>query len=147
MRSVRALVSIPSVICICLFILGGESQAARVIPLEYRDGLIWVKVRTSTSAAPLNFVLDSGAGASVLNLPTAHRLGVRLGLLRGRRAQERAPEEHDGLLAERGRREEARPQLRQGVRRGVRAAEHFFGASLRLFREFRQVNEAGRPCV
>ena len=80
MRSVRALVSIPSVICIGLFILGGESQAARVIPLEYRDGLIWVKVRTSTSAAPLNFLLDSGAGASVLNLPTAHRLGVRLGL-------------------------------------------------------------------
>lgn len=62
-----------------LLLLSGTSQAAQVIPFEYRDGLIWVKVRTESSAAPLNFLLDSGAGESVLSLETAHRLGVRLG--------------------------------------------------------------------
>jgi hypothetical protein len=49
-----------------------------VIPFEYKDGLIWVKVHSGTSATPLNFLLDSGAAVSVLNLQTAHRLGVRL---------------------------------------------------------------------
>jgi len=45
--------------------------------MEYRDGLIWVEVESSGHA--LHFVLDSGAGSSVLNLETANRLGVKLG--------------------------------------------------------------------
>jgi len=72
-RRLAALLCFPLItFCFCC-------QAAEVIPFEYRDGLIWVKVRTPMSAAPLNFVLDSGAGASVLNLQTARRLGVKLG--------------------------------------------------------------------
>jgi len=41
--------------------------------------MIWLKVDVATQPAPLNFLLDSGAGKSVLNLGTAQRLGVRLG--------------------------------------------------------------------
>jgi len=51
------------------------------IPFEYRDDFIWVQVRVRESAAPLSFLLDSGAGASVVNLSTL----TRLGKLEGRR--------------------------------------------------------------
>jgi hypothetical protein len=56
-----------------------RSPAETVIPFAYREGLIWVKVKADDGGGPLNFLLDSGAGASVLNLPTARKLGVRLG--------------------------------------------------------------------
>lgn len=49
------------------------------VPFEHRAGLIWVKVSVPQSAEPLNFLLDSGAGASVINLHTAKRLNVKLG--------------------------------------------------------------------
>lgn len=48
-------------------------------PFVVRAGLIWLKVNVPESKEPLNFLLDSGAGASVINLPTAERLGVKLG--------------------------------------------------------------------
>lgn len=79
MAPVRSLACLSSVVCTLLFILGGECKAARTIPFEYSDGLIWVKVTTPASARPLHFLLDSGAGTCVLNLPTARKLGVRLG--------------------------------------------------------------------
>lgn len=41
--------------------------------------MIWVKVQTSPQGAPLNFLLDSGAGASVLDLRAAQRIGTKLG--------------------------------------------------------------------
>lgn len=41
--------------------------------------MIWVKVRVAAQEAPLHFLLDSGAGASVLDLNAARRLGVKLG--------------------------------------------------------------------
>ena len=44
-----------------------------------KDGLIWIHVTTPRSPAPLNFLLDSGANVSVINLDTARRLGVNLG--------------------------------------------------------------------
>jgi len=49
------------------------------IPFEFRAGLLWVRVTVPQSAKPLNFLFDSGAGASVINLRTAKRLGVKLG--------------------------------------------------------------------
>jgi predicted aspartyl protease len=49
------------------------------IPLERRDGLVWVRVSVPQSPKPLRFLLDSGAGVSALNLSTAKRLGLRLG--------------------------------------------------------------------
>jgi hypothetical protein len=49
------------------------------IPFEFREGLLWVKVTIPKCGQPLNFLLDTGAGASVINLGTADRLGLELG--------------------------------------------------------------------
>lgn len=62
----------------CLF-LSQTARAGQVIPFEYRDGLIWVKVKAEGRREPLNFLLDSGAGASVLSLDAAEKLKVKLG--------------------------------------------------------------------
>ena len=56
-----------------------HTPAATPIPCRYRDGLIWLKVVVAGKSEPLNFLLDSGAGASVLDLAAARRLGLRLG--------------------------------------------------------------------
>jgi hypothetical protein len=48
-------------------------------PFEFRNGLVWVRVHVEHSVEPLAFLLDSGAGASVVNLRTAKRLGLKLG--------------------------------------------------------------------
>ena len=48
-------------------------------PFALSEGLLWVKVTTTQSAKPLNFLLDTGAEVSVVNLNTARRLGLRLG--------------------------------------------------------------------
>src|SRR5579864_3744080 len=44
------------------------------IPFTFTDGFIRVEARVPQSAEPLHFLLDSGAGASVLSLRTAQRL-------------------------------------------------------------------------
>ena len=49
------------------------------IPIEVRDGLIWVKVQAAGHDRPLNFLLDSGAGCSVLSANVAEKLGVKYG--------------------------------------------------------------------
>jgi hypothetical protein len=74
---------------IMLGALAGQAQAEpRVLtemPFEYREGLIWLRVTPPRSAQPLNFLLDSGAAASVLDEQTAQRLGVkRLGSVKVR---------------------------------------------------------------
>jgi Aspartyl protease len=48
-------------------------------PFQFREGLLWVEVTTPQSAKPLNFLLDTGAEVSVINLNTAKRLGLTLG--------------------------------------------------------------------
>ena len=40
--------------------------------------MIWVKVTVAGRKQPLNFLLDSGAGASVIDMATARSLGVKL---------------------------------------------------------------------
>jgi hypothetical protein len=54
-------------------------SSAREFPFEYRDDLLWVSVQVSGSAAPLQFLLDTGAEVSVINLNTARRLGLKPG--------------------------------------------------------------------
>ena len=44
------------------------------IPFEYREGLLWIKATIQPSADSLNFLLDTGAGVTVLNTATADRL-------------------------------------------------------------------------
>jgi len=48
-------------------------------PFEFRDGMLWVQVAVPQSEKPLNFLLDTGAGASVINLNTAKQAGLALG--------------------------------------------------------------------
>jgi hypothetical protein len=49
------------------------------IPFQFRDGFIWLRVCTASSAQALNFLLDTGASASVVDLDVARRLGLKLG--------------------------------------------------------------------
>jgi len=49
------------------------------IPFESHEGLLWIKATVSHAAEPLNFLLDTGAGASVINRSTADRLGLNMG--------------------------------------------------------------------
>lgn len=49
------------------------------IPFQYREGFLWVEVNISESKKPLNFLLDTGAGVSTINLATAKRIGLKLG--------------------------------------------------------------------
>ena len=48
-------------------------------PFEFRESLLWLKVNIPQSDKPLNFLLDTGAGVSVINLSTAKRIGLKLG--------------------------------------------------------------------
>ena len=48
-------------------------------PFEYREGLLWIKVAIPQSEQPLNFLVDTGAGVSAINLNTAKRIGLKLG--------------------------------------------------------------------
>ncbi len=58
-------------------------QAASVslseFPFEFREGLLWVEVNVPQSRKSLNFLVDTGAGVSVINLSTAKRIGLKLG--------------------------------------------------------------------
>lgn len=62
-------------------LLRGQAAPAPLaeIPFQFRDGLIWVRVTVGSAVEPLNFLLDSGASVSVINLRTAHRLGLKAG--------------------------------------------------------------------
>jgi Aspartyl protease len=73
----------PFFLCILLATLllplSGKSEAQREIHSQYQGGLIWLKVDVTGKSEPLNFLLDSGAGISVIDLQTARGLGVHLG--------------------------------------------------------------------
>jgi len=52
---------------------------ANAFPFKFSDGLLWVEVRVPETDRVLNFLLDSGAEASVVDLKTARALGLNLG--------------------------------------------------------------------
>jgi len=54
--------------------------ATNEIPFEFREGLLWIKASVPQSSQPLNLLLDTGAGASVINRSTADRLGLKPGV-------------------------------------------------------------------
>lgn len=47
--------------------------------MEYSSGYLWLKVQPADQRETLNFILDSGAASSVLDLGTARRLNLKLG--------------------------------------------------------------------
>ena len=56
-----------------------DARASQSIPFEFRDGLIWVKVKAEGRMSAFNFVLDSGAGSSVVTFETAARMKLKMG--------------------------------------------------------------------
>jgi predicted aspartyl protease len=56
-----------------------HARAETEIPFQYCDGFLWLKVHAAGQQEPLNFLLDSGAASSVLNIQTARRLNTKLG--------------------------------------------------------------------
>jgi hypothetical protein len=62
--------------------LQAESGVSAVseLPLQLREGLLWLEISTPQSKAPLHFLVDSGASVSVVNLTTAKHLRLPLGL-------------------------------------------------------------------
>jgi aspartyl protease len=68
-----------SLIAFILSFLAQASQAGTEIPFSNRAGMVWLKVAVAGRTEPLNFLLDSGAGATVLDLSAARRAGMKLG--------------------------------------------------------------------
>jgi len=62
-----------------LLSLSARSEVLGEMHSQYRDGLIWLKVDVTGKSEPLNFLLDSGAGISAIDVQTARGLGVHLG--------------------------------------------------------------------
>ena len=69
------------ILAVQVAIARGETTASTSseFPFEYREGLLWIKVAIPQSEQPLNFLVDTGAGVSVINLNTAKRIGLKLG--------------------------------------------------------------------
>lgn len=61
------------------FFLSISLLQAETIPFSYRQQLIWIQVNVPNSDRPLHFLLDSGAGATVIETTVARRLGWRFG--------------------------------------------------------------------
>ncbi len=59
--------------------VGSNATVHAEFPFEFREGLVWLTVRTPRAAEPLYFLFDSVAKVSVLHEQTARRLGVKLG--------------------------------------------------------------------
>ena len=62
-----------------LLAVSARSGVTNEIRFRYLDGLIWLKVEVPGKNESLNFLLDSGAGVSVLDLGRASNLGIRIG--------------------------------------------------------------------
>lgn len=73
----RLAIGILMVLCVAQGQAGPAPLAE--IPFEHREGLIWISVTARQSPKPLNFLVDTGAGVSTINLYTARRLGLKLG--------------------------------------------------------------------
>jgi hypothetical protein len=59
--------------------VGSDASRITEFPFRYEGDLLWVKVRAAGSDQPLDFLVDSGAQVSVINLGTARQLGLPLG--------------------------------------------------------------------
>jgi Aspartyl protease len=79
MPAVRSCLCAMMVFAATLFQVRAASTVIAEFPFEFHEGLLWVRVTVPQSDKPLNFLLDTGAGASVINLNTANRIGLKLG--------------------------------------------------------------------
>ena len=55
-------------------------KAAEVeFPFQFREGLLWIEVKIAQSDNSLNFLVDTGASVSAIDLSVAKRIGIKLG--------------------------------------------------------------------
>jgi len=64
--------------CLAAFAEPVLAEPVVEIPFRFTDGFICIEARLAQSSRPLNLMLDSGAGASVLSLRTARRLKLKI---------------------------------------------------------------------
>ncbi|MGB8353735.1 MAG: retropepsin-like aspartic protease [Chthoniobacteraceae bacterium] len=64
---------------VLLFAMLAHGVAADDLPFRYTHNLIWIKVNVAGRAEPLDFLFDTGAGTTVLNIDTAEKLGLKTG--------------------------------------------------------------------
>lgn len=68
-----------SLVASLVFLAASSTFGSIDIPFAYHDGMIWLNVSIPGRRAPLHFLLDSGAGQTVLDLGVALRLGLKTG--------------------------------------------------------------------
>jgi Aspartyl protease len=59
--------------------VSAHSETPNEIRFQYQEGLIWLKAEVPAKTKSLNFLLDSGAGVSAIDLDRARALGMRIG--------------------------------------------------------------------
>ena len=62
-----------------MLVLAPAGSAQTAIPCEFSHNVVWLKVNMPGQARTLDFLLDTGAAVSVLDLGSARGLGVKLG--------------------------------------------------------------------
>ena len=72
MRKITELIFFCAVVC-------SFNAAGEELSFEYRDGFIWIRVEIAGERESFNFLLDSGAEVSTVDLNTAKRLGLKMG--------------------------------------------------------------------
>jgi hypothetical protein len=60
-------------------VFSAQCELLHKIPFQFQDGLIWVQVELAGTKEPLNYLLDSGASISGIDLQTAQAGRIRLG--------------------------------------------------------------------
>ena len=65
-------------VLVLLLAVSAHSETPNEIRFQYQDGLIWLKAKVPGKIRSLNFLLDSGAGVSVIDLEQARALGMRI---------------------------------------------------------------------
>ena len=55
------------------------ASAISELPIQFREGLLWMEVNIPQNEESLHFLVDSGASVSVVSHDTARRLGLKLG--------------------------------------------------------------------
>jgi len=68
----------PVAVLALLLAISAHSETPNEIRFQYQDGLIWLKAEVPAKTKSLNFLLDSGAGVSLIDLDQARALGVRI---------------------------------------------------------------------
>ncbi len=68
-----------AVLSVAFLLARSPAVAAVEVPCEFVGGLLWVKIDSSSEREKLTFLVDTGAGVSVLDLGTARRRHISLG--------------------------------------------------------------------